>query len=73
MAKTLGQLVEEAKRLNGIYYDPVGDDIFVLEAVGTKLSKDWKTVSTVHRVDFGDEVKTGIVVLNGYEVRLETL
>lgn len=53
----------------GAYYDPVGDEIFILESRGFAPCGTGETIP-VFNVHFEDEVKAGAVISNGQEVYL---
>lgn len=55
---------------DGLYYDPVGDELFVAKRIGITLSVELGCRVPVYQLDFGDESLTGAVKDHGFHLYL---
>ena len=58
---------------DGLYYDPVGDEVFVATFLRMEFSPLLSCLVPIYRVDHGDELQEGILKDHGYNVFLGTV
>jgi hypothetical protein len=51
---------------NGLYYDPVGDELFVARLVRIAYISSLRCNAPVYELDFGDAKVVGLVKDHGY-------
>ncbi len=57
---------------SGVYFDPIGDEFFILKFLTAAPCLTGQIVPVV-RVEFWDETKSGATVANGHEIYLGPL
>jgi hypothetical protein len=55
---------------DGLYYDQVGDELFVVKSLGLQYSVALSMMVPVYEIDHGDERQVGVIKDHGYNVFL---